>query len=249
MAANQSFPWPEGKRAALSLTFDDARLSQIDRGIPLLDARGVKGTFYVSIGSLQQRLDGWRAAAANGHEIANHSLNHPCSGNFPFARERALENYTLDEMERELLDASDAIERLVSVRPTTFAYPCGQTFVGRGEGTHSYVPLVAKHFVVGRCGFNEIHNDPAFCDLAQATGLMMDDDPFEVLQGLLDKALAAGGWLILAGHEIGEGGHQTTRADALDALCRYATDPARGVWVDTVAAIGRYIADHRGAQP
>ncbi|NQT50540.1 polysaccharide deacetylase family protein, partial [bacterium] len=99
-----SFAWPEGQRAALSLTFDDARLSQVDRGIPILDSHGAKGTFYVSPGSARQRLEGWRAAVAAGHEIANHSLNHPCSGNFPFAREKALENYTLDEMERELLD-------------------------------------------------------------------------------------------------------------------------------------------------
>ena len=37
--------WLEGKTAALSLTFDDARLSQVDQGLPLLDAYGVKATF------------------------------------------------------------------------------------------------------------------------------------------------------------------------------------------------------------
>ena len=247
MAQEQSFEWPEGKRAALTLTFDDARLSQIDRGIPILDARGARGTFYVSLGNLEKRLDGWRAAAAAGHEIANHSLTHPCSGNFPFARGRPLEYYTLEQMERELLDASDAIERLVGVRPATFAYPCGQTFVGRGEGTRSYVPLVAEHFVAGRGGFDEIHNDPSFCDLAQATGVEADDKPFGDLKALVDKALDAGGWLILFGHEIGEGGHQTIRADALDKLCRYALDPATGVWLDTAAAIGAFIKGTRDA--
>jgi peptidoglycan/xylan/chitin deacetylase (PgdA/CDA1 family) len=245
MSETASFAWPDGQRAALSLSFDDARPSQLDRGIPLLDARGVRGTFYVSIGRLEERRAEWRAAAERGHEIANHSLTHPCSGNFSFARSHPLENYSLEQMERELLEASDAIERLVGTRPSTFAYPCGQAFVGRGEETRSYVPLVAKHFVVGRAGFNEIHNDPAFCDLAQATGMMMDDLPFEALRAMLDAAIAAGGWLILAGHDVGEGGRQTTIADALDALCRYATDDSRGVWVDTVAAIGQYIAATR----
>jgi len=246
MADPASFAWPEGTRAALSLSFDDARASQLDRGMPILDAHGARATFYVSIGPLRERLDAWRAAATRGHEIANHSLSHPCSGNFPFARERPLEHYTLEQMERELLDAGDAIERLVGVRPATFAYPCGQTFVGRGEGTRSYVPLVARHFVVGRWAFNEIHNDPAFCDLAQATSLEADDKPFDHLKGLLDRAIAAGGWLILFGHEIGEGGHQTTIADALDALCSYALDPASGVWLDTVAAVGSHVAQARG---
>ena len=36
------FQWPEGKKMALSLTFDDARLSQIDNGIPLFDKFGTR---------------------------------------------------------------------------------------------------------------------------------------------------------------------------------------------------------------
>src|SRR4030043_1269646 len=44
----QGFAWPEGKQMALSLTFDDARLSQPDKGIPLLEKYGVKATFYIS---------------------------------------------------------------------------------------------------------------------------------------------------------------------------------------------------------
>lgn len=47
----EDFHWPEGKRAAISLTFDDARHTQITNGIPLLDEYGVKATFYVSLNS------------------------------------------------------------------------------------------------------------------------------------------------------------------------------------------------------
>jgi peptidoglycan/xylan/chitin deacetylase (PgdA/CDA1 family) len=173
-----TFHWPEGRQAAVSLSFDDARLSQVDLGLGVLDACGVKATFYVSIGNLRQRLDGWRAAAAAGHEIGNHTLTHPCSGNFPFARGKALEDYTLDGMEAELLGANDEIRRLLGVVPRTFAYPCGQTYVGRGPGVQSYVPLVARHFLVGRAAFNETHNDPGFCDLAQAFSLDGDGKSF-----------------------------------------------------------------------
>ena len=42
------FQWPEGKKMGLSLTFDDARLSQVDKGIPLLDKYGIKATFNLS---------------------------------------------------------------------------------------------------------------------------------------------------------------------------------------------------------
>ncbi len=245
MVTSSGFRWPAGKRAAVSLTFDDARPSQIDRGIPILDAHGVKATFYVSPANLPRRLDGWRAAVANGHEIGNHTMTHPCSGNFAFARANALEDYTLERMETELLNANAECDRLLGVVPRTFAYPCGQSFVGRGESLKSYVPLVARHFVVGRGAFSEIHNDPSFCDLACVTGLDGDDKPFEQLKAMVDRAAADGGWLVLFGHEVGEGGHQVTRADALDALCRYCLDPANGVWIDTVAAIGAYVKERQ----
>ena len=81
--AQSSLQWPNGKQVAISLTFDDARDSQVEGGTALLDQFGVKGTFYVVPGAVERKLEGWKRAAANGHEIGNHSLKHPCSGNFP----------------------------------------------------------------------------------------------------------------------------------------------------------------------
>jgi hypothetical protein len=52
----------------------------------------------------------------------------------------------------------------------------------------------------------------------------------------------------VAGHEIGEKGRQTTRADTLRAFCEHAADPKTGLWVDTVANVARYVAEHRGDQ-
>ena len=156
------FPWPGGKKCAVSLTFDDARPSQIDLGIPLLDRFGVKATFYVSPDALQERVDGWKRAAANGHEIGNHTMHHPCTGNYAFARSKTLEAYTLDQMARELDSASGLIRSLLSVQTVSFAYPCGQTFVGRGKKVKSYVPLVAGRFETGRLWLREDSNDPFF---------------------------------------------------------------------------------------
>ena len=240
-----TFVWPEGKQAAVSLTFDDARPSQVDAGLPILDAHGVKGAFYVSIDNMRARRDDWLAAIAQGHEIGNHSLTHPCSINFAFTRHNALEDFTLDKMEAELLEANRIIEKELGVSPVTFAYPCGETFVGRGEDVRSYVPLVARHFLVGRSGFNETHNAPIWCDLAQVFGMDIDDRDFEYLRSLADAARDEGGWLVLLGHNVGTGGNHTIRAEALDALCRYLRDSDSGIWVDTVAAIGGYIEKAR----
>ncbi len=242
-----TFVWPEGKRAAVSLTFDDARLSQADVGIPLLDSYGVKATFYVSPQPLKERLPLWKQAVADGHEIGNHSLRHPCTGNFSFAREKALEDYTLDQMEQELEAANATIESALGVRPATFAYPCGQKFVGRGRDLQSYVPLVAAMFSAGRGWMDESTNDPAFCDPAQLLGMELDGLDFQQVRKLIDSAVKNGTWLVLAGHEIGAGGRQTTRADTLRAICEYAQDPANGIWIDTVENVARHVRHARQA--
>jgi peptidoglycan/xylan/chitin deacetylase (PgdA/CDA1 family) len=244
----EPFRWPAGKQAAVSLTFDDARLSQIDTALALLDKYGIKVTFYVSVDNLEKRLEGWKRAVASGHEIGNHSSTHPCTGNYEFSLKNALEDYTLPMMEKELDGASADIQRLLGVTPVTFAYPCGQKFVGRGREVKSYVPLVAERFIVGRGYLDEAANDPAFCDLAQATGRSFDDLNYEQVKKLAMQARQQGRWLILVGHEIGAPAFQTTDAAALEALCQYARDPANGLWVDTVAAIGKYIREQRSAK-
>lgn len=239
------FRWPEGKRAAISLSFDDARLSQVDIGMDLFDRCGVKATFYVSVSNLEKRLEGWKRAVAAGHEIGNHSRSHPCTGNYAFSLKTALEEYTLSMMERELDGANAEIQRLLGVKPSTFAYPCGQKFVGRGRKVRSYVPLVAERFIVGRGYLSEAANDPTFCDLAQAMGTGFDGMGYEQMMKLVSKAADEGRWLIFVGHEIGEPAFQTTDAAALHALCSYAADPANGIWIDTVEAVGRYIRGQR----
>jgi peptidoglycan/xylan/chitin deacetylase (PgdA/CDA1 family) len=186
---------------------------------------------------------------AAGHEIGNHTIRHPCSANFCWSRDNALEDYTLADMEADILAANDRIKELLGVVPRTFAYPCGQTFVGRGAHCASYVPVVAGRFLAGRGFHGETHNNPALCDLAQLCGSAADGLSFDELRRLADHAAADGGWLVLCSHEVGaDGGGQTTGAAVLDRLCEYAADASRGLWVDTVAAVADYVDRCRGSE-
>jgi peptidoglycan/xylan/chitin deacetylase (PgdA/CDA1 family) len=236
-----SISWPTGKKVAISLTFDDARPSQVAVGTALLDRFDVKATFYVLPGPVEQHLDGWKRAVAGGHEIGNHSLNHPCSGNFPWAREKALEEFTLEQMRTELIQANEKIENLLGVKPAVFAYPCGQTFIGRGSTTKSYVPVVAELFLTGRGWLDEGPNDPSFCDFAQLTGMEMDGKDFDAILSIVEAAKANGQWLVLAGHEMGTSGAQTTRLDMLEKLIAYAQDPSHEIWLAPVGTVATYI--------
>ena len=241
-----TFAWPEGKQIAISLSFDDARASQVDAGTALLDQYGVKGTFYVVPNSVKQRLEGWKKAVISGHEIGNHSFNHPCTGNFPWSRQKAIENYTLKKMRNELILTNKAIKELLGVEAEVFAYPCGQTYIGRGKNTKSYVPVVSKLFLSGRGWLDEGPNAPQFCDLAQLTGMEMDGKDFDQILPLIENAKKSGAWLVLAGHEMGGSGNQTTRLSMLKKLIEYAQNPANGIWIAPVGTVAKYIKGQKG---
>jgi peptidoglycan-N-acetylglucosamine deacetylase len=245
-AAAPAITWPGGARMALSLSFDDGRESQVTEGLPVFARHGAKVTLYVVPSAVERALDGWKRAAAAGHEIGNHSLTHSCSGNFAFSRQKALEEKSIDDMRRELIDANQRIASLLGVPPPrTFAYPCGQTFVGRGRGTTSYVPLIAELFLAGRGWLDEAANDHGYVDLAQTFGVEMDGKDFSQIRPLLDDARRTGAWLVLAGHDIGAGGRQTTRVSMLDELLPYAASQANGIWLATVAEAAEHITRRR----
>src|SRR5207247_3703239 len=46
--------WPDGSRAALSLSFDDARPSQVSRGLDILERLEVRVTFFVLPGAVRR---------------------------------------------------------------------------------------------------------------------------------------------------------------------------------------------------
>jgi peptidoglycan/xylan/chitin deacetylase (PgdA/CDA1 family) len=249
-APRSTFIWPEGIRGALSLTFDDSRPSQVETGVPLFDRYGVRATFYVMPHAIEQRAAAWRSAAATGHELGAHTMTHPCSMNFSFMRARrgCLEEMTLDALETELKESNERITAVAGVAPVSFAYPCGQKFVGRGENLKSYVPLVAHHYLTGRGWRDEYYNAPDICDLAQLAGVEFDGADFDQIRPQIDTAADTGNWLVLAGHDIGpETRSQMTKTSTLEAICAYCRDPANGIWIDTVGTIGAWVHKHRGA--
>ena len=69
------------KAGAVSFTFDDGYLGQATTAVSELNARGVKGTFFLITGpdwiSNNVSWATWQNVAAQGHEIASHTVTHP----------------------------------------------------------------------------------------------------------------------------------------------------------------------------
>ena len=246
------FSWPAGIKAAVSITFDHSTTSQLDRGIPILDAHGIKGSFYLDIPEAKKRIKDWRKVHAEGHEIGNHSLNHPCSGDYRFERVRggkyALEAATMDWIEKDILAANEELKGMFGEVPRTFSYPCGEMFAGRGAQTMSYVPVVASHFIAGR-GFGlDFSNNPKDCDLAKVNALAADGYSFEAFKRAIERAVAAGDWVIFCGHGVGEKGGRYPGISPveLEKLCKWLESQRGVVWTGTVAEVAEYISKTRG---
>ncbi len=240
------FVWPEGKMAALSLTFDDACPSQLDTGLPILDRHGIPATFYVSPAVVEPRLKDWREVVIRGHEIGNHTLTHPCSEVYSWSRENALEDYTEEGIVRDIEQASAYIMSNLGVSPATFAYPCGQKFVGRGEERKSYMPRVAERFAAARSAFETTANDPFSVDFADVAAISVDSATVEDMLSHAEKAVAEGRWLVFLSHEVGdEPGPVTLAARELDAFCTELRALGSPFWIDTVEGISSYILEQQ----
>jgi peptidoglycan/xylan/chitin deacetylase (PgdA/CDA1 family) len=238
--------WPDGAQAALSITFDDARASQPRVAFPLLERLDVRATFFVLPEPVQRERAAWQEAVAAGHEIGNHTVSHPCSANFPWSRAHALESLTVEELAAEVDDAERRIEDALGVTPSVFAYPCGQTFVGRGRETQSLVPFVAERFLAGRTFNDIVANAPVHCDLAQVAARDVDHLELAQVAPYLEAAVADRAWLVVGGHEVSHGleaeSIQVATLEAIVGWCR-----ERGVWIDTVGAVAARVQDLRRA--
>jgi peptidoglycan/xylan/chitin deacetylase (PgdA/CDA1 family) len=193
-------PWPLGARAAVSLSYDDGLDSQLEQVVPALEARGLKGTFFLVQENVDERIDDWIKVGGLGHEIGNHTVSHPC----------VLGGYTEAAFaEREILPMEAYLDHHFGPRPVrTFAYPCGFLGLGRGDMRRRlgrYRQALEQTFAAARTVAGA-PNDPARVatdrlDL-QAFEPTYDVDGVEPAIRYLDAALARGAWAILVFHEV-----------------------------------------------
>jgi peptidoglycan/xylan/chitin deacetylase (PgdA/CDA1 family) len=241
-----SFKWSDQALGALSISFDDGGESNVDLAIPILAEYDLPATFYVPMnegGPFDRAASAWREAVRAGHEIGNHSMTHPCSANFGFSRP-CLDEMSLDDISSEIVSAKRRIEEgLPDQTEHSFAYPCGETHVGVGGERTSYVPVVAKHYNIGR-GIGDFPNDPLSTDLAAIWSYMPSQPSAGQLVEWAEVAAGQGRWVVLTFHNVGPGG-LGVGIGALRELLEYLVANRKRIWTDSVVKVGRWIRDSR----
>jgi peptidoglycan/xylan/chitin deacetylase (PgdA/CDA1 family) len=192
----RAMPWQviqvPTREPIVSFTFDDVPDSAL-AGAAILEAQGVRGTFYIS-GGLEGRVepdrtlidaDGSKQLAARGHEIGCHTYAH-----------RDLRHVSRSVLAADLarnaryLDAADP-------RPgrRNFAYPYG-------GGSLVKRAMLADAFRTCRAAGEAINRGPTDPTFLRAVEIRQPEEHARGLTRWVDALVADPGWLIFYTHDI-----------------------------------------------
>ena len=244
-ASAEDHDFPGDRRAALALTYDDALDSHLDTVLPALDRYGFKATFYLTIErpAFANRIPEWQEVAAEGHELGNHTLYHPCIGSKPdhdwVVPEADLDLYTVERMRREVVMTNMILKLIDGEDERSFAYPCGESAAG-GE---SYVEAIAPYFVSAR-GVLEAADtiDRGEIDFSRLATYSPSGVPGEELIAYAEEVLASGGVGTITFHGIGAE-YLSVSAEAHEELLAWLDEHRDEIWVDTVKAITLHLKE------
>ncbi len=179
-------------RGIISFSFDDFPASAWRHGGAVLEANGVRGTYYVSMGMEGRPWHGGdgfsrddvSALVASGHELGCHTFSHrPCW---------RLSDAELDEeLDRNARDCRFALGEQPFV---TFAYPYGLASAAAKRlvgARFAAVRHIRKGINVGRVDLAELRANE-----------ISADTPAQALTRLIDRCRERNGWLLLFTHDI-----------------------------------------------
>jgi sialate O-acetylesterase len=233
------------KGCAVCLTYDDGLDIDLDNVVPILDSLGFKGTFFLpgNSESLRKRLNEWRAIAAKGHELGNHSMFHACEGNLP-GREWVkpdydLSKYSVQRIIDEVLITNTLLYAIDGKVKRTYAYPCGDTIVGGVD----YMDKMKDVFVAARGVKFQLHkiND---INLYNVDCFGVNGQSGEELIDLVKKAEETNSLLVFLFHGVGGGHNINVSLEAHRQLLVYLKQHEKDIWVAPFIDVMEYVKSY-----
>ena len=226
----------DNKAGAVSFTFDDGYASQLNTAIPVLDQRGVKGTFFVITGrETPTTWAAWRNAVAEGHEVASHTVTH-----------RDLTTLSDGEVASELSDSQFAISQNVPGQvcasisyPLTFSNP-------------TVLTTAAAYYAAGRAGwvtpnrflnYYQAGSDQNggwtainfFTIASMNADTLSDPSQFQMFDESLNFAVSRHAWMNLHFHDVTDAVAFAGTVDYIQSKSVY--------WIDTFCNVSRYMKE------
>jgi peptidoglycan/xylan/chitin deacetylase (PgdA/CDA1 family) len=214
----------DDRAAAISYTFDDNLRDQYTLAVPMLNAVGFKGTFFVIPGSTVDTVEeaekkqdlarAWggitwselKEISSQGHEIASHTWSHP-----------NLLKMSPEDIEAQFSKSYDAINTHIGKPPLTLAFPFNAS-------TPEIQAIALKYYVAYR---------------AYQIGTS-DKSTVAFLNTWADSLVADHKWGIVMTHAVGKGYAALSDPNILSTHFKYVKSREADIWVDTFANVARY---------
>jgi peptidoglycan/xylan/chitin deacetylase (PgdA/CDA1 family) len=213
--------WYGGKLAAISIRFDDSHQTHIDIAIPMLDERGLTGTFLVNPGDrgFQQNEEAWRAAVQQGHELGDHSLDHNGAK-------------TDEEAERQIGEAARII-RGIQLEPRLLVFQRG--------GATQWLQRKPFEFFEAKYGLHNLDAPGSWNRSHRSMSCCEEYDRFSIpaFAEQLDRAIADGAWAQPYFHSIGPGTLPVS-PESFDAILDIVQSRAADLWCAGMSRIHQY---------
>jgi peptidoglycan/xylan/chitin deacetylase (PgdA/CDA1 family) len=220
-------PWA-GFKAAITYTFDDTQPSHLEHW-PALEAGGVPLTFFANPGKMPVSDEAaWKAIAAAGHEIGNHTHNHchaDLSGCSP-----------VGSAEEEIDQATAAIAAKLGVPGV---YSSAAPFGERG-----WIPPASSRFLVGRGVSSGFVAASGVSDWYDLPSIMVNaGDTASDFNQAIDEARAQQRWGIFLFHSILPTAHNWyagVEIAEISASISHAKSFG-DLWIDRMDEVGAYV--------
>jgi peptidoglycan/xylan/chitin deacetylase (PgdA/CDA1 family) len=240
--AAEPWPWPGGAKAAVSLAYDDALASQLDTAIPALDKAGLRASFYLTLSgeTVRTRMADWRAAAATGHELGNHSLFHQCSRQGPdrswVSADNDLDHTSATQLQAQIRVGNTLLQAIDGRSERTFTAPCGESLASGQD----YLALIKGDFVAIKAGAGGVVANMRGLDPNRVGFLAPAGASGAELIALVQQAAQAGTMINLTFHGIGAE-HLSVSAQAHAELLAHLAAHREIYWTDSFINIMKYV--------
>jgi sialate O-acetylesterase len=184
-------------------------------------------------------MNEWRAAAKKGHELANHTLFHPCAGGPGrgfVTPETDLNNYTVKRATNEMRVTNTFLKAIDGKAQRTFAFPCGDTKIG----DTAYINGMKNEFVAARGtqpGLQKINE----VNLYDVRCYSINGQDAKYMIDLVKKAAETHTLLVFLFHGVGGGHALNVDGAAHSQLLHYLKQNEKQIWIAPMLEVAQFI--------
>ena len=248
----KQFTWPDNRRCAVSLTYDDALECHYETVAPQFESAGLRATFNLTIarGNAMENPEPWKKLAEAGHELANHTLFHPCW----FAKETGkwldsaynLRDYTAERFKDEVRVGNWILGQIDGKKERTYGNTCHNNYIGDGDKKICLETILPEFFIAARGEHTGKPVQPADSNLYNLGTIGGDRKTCAQFQEEIEACGQSGGWLIYTIHGVGKGTHGGfVDTSEHEKLLNWLGENKETIWTAPMIEVARYIRNQQ----